>query len=130
MDDPLTALMHAVQVMNLLKTLILKTLREREETLMEGHSLISSTSSDQVNEDDLDGQHEADMTCDLREDTSDADNVESTHSSEDEHDSPNKVKKRLMRQLEAKEDYTNDDDKKLCERHEAHNISSSCCIDD
>lgn len=32
MSDPLTALMHAVQVMNLLKTLIMKTLREREET--------------------------------------------------------------------------------------------------
>ncbi|KAL4558819.1 hypothetical protein LXL04_037021 [Taraxacum kok-saghyz] len=32
MSDPLTALMHAVQVMNLLKSLIAKTLREREET--------------------------------------------------------------------------------------------------
>ncbi|CAA0828564.1 Rho GTPase-activating protein 2 [Striga hermonthica] len=31
MSDPLTALMHAVQVMNLLKTLILKKLRERKE---------------------------------------------------------------------------------------------------
>ena len=31
MADPLTALIHAVQVMNFLKTLILKTLREREE---------------------------------------------------------------------------------------------------
>ncbi|KAK6918193.1 Rho GTPase-activating protein domain [Dillenia turbinata] len=32
MADPLTALIHAVQVMNLLKTLILKTQREREES--------------------------------------------------------------------------------------------------
>ncbi|KAL8252944.1 hypothetical protein R6Q59_036637 [Mikania micrantha] len=32
MPDPLTTLMHVVQVMNLLKTLITKTLREREET--------------------------------------------------------------------------------------------------
>ncbi|XVE73649.1 hypothetical protein DITRI_Ditri11bG0135500 [Diplodiscus trichospermus] len=32
MADPLTALIHAVQVMNFLKTLILKTLREREES--------------------------------------------------------------------------------------------------
>ncbi|KAJ6820239.1 rho GTPase-activating protein 3-like [Iris pallida] len=31
MADPLTALIHAVQVMNFLKTLIMKTLREREE---------------------------------------------------------------------------------------------------
>ncbi|KAJ4759217.1 Rho GTPase-activating protein 3 [Rhynchospora pubera] len=33
MADPLTALIHAVQVMNFLKTLILKTIREREEAL-------------------------------------------------------------------------------------------------
>lgn len=32
MADPLTALIHAVQVMNFLKTLINKTLREREES--------------------------------------------------------------------------------------------------
>lgn len=36
MSDPLTALMHAVQVMNFLKTLILKALREREEIAL-GH---------------------------------------------------------------------------------------------
>ncbi|KAK6158953.1 hypothetical protein DH2020_006267 [Rehmannia glutinosa] len=32
MADPLTALIHAVQVMNFLKTLIVKTLRERDES--------------------------------------------------------------------------------------------------
>ena len=32
MSDPLTTLMHAVQVMNLLKTLIMKTLKEHEQT--------------------------------------------------------------------------------------------------
>lgn len=32
MADPLTALIHAVQVMNFLKTLIMKTLHEREES--------------------------------------------------------------------------------------------------
>ncbi|KAL0290439.1 UNVERIFIED_CONTAM: Rho GTPase-activating protein 3 [Sesamum angustifolium] len=32
MADPLTALIHAVQVMNFLKTLIMKTLRDREES--------------------------------------------------------------------------------------------------
>ncbi|KAK8650697.1 hypothetical protein V6N13_140324 [Hibiscus sabdariffa] len=32
MSDPLTALMHTVQVMNLFQTLIMKSLREREET--------------------------------------------------------------------------------------------------
>ncbi|KAH7686749.1 Rho GTPase activation protein [Dioscorea alata] len=35
MADPLTALIHAVQVMNFLKTLIMKTLREREDAAAE-----------------------------------------------------------------------------------------------
>ncbi|XP_076900650.1 rho GTPase-activating protein 1-like [Bidens hawaiensis] len=35
MTDPLTALMYAVQVMNFLKTLIVKTLREREDVIVE-----------------------------------------------------------------------------------------------
>ncbi|KAK6944041.1 CRIB domain [Dillenia turbinata] len=35
MADPLTALMYAVQVMNFLKTLIIKTLREREDAIIE-----------------------------------------------------------------------------------------------
>uniref|UniRef100_A0A0E0LJK8 Rho-GAP domain-containing protein n=1 Tax=Oryza punctata TaxID=4537 RepID=A0A0E0LJK8_ORYPU len=53
MSDPLTALMHAVQVMNLLKTLILKTLREREHDESE-YSTISSQSS---SSDELDEMH-------------------------------------------------------------------------
>ncbi|KAL6537883.1 hypothetical protein OROHE_012170 [Orobanche hederae] len=40
MADPLTALMYAVQVMNFLKTLIGKTLREREDSLKEPPSMI------------------------------------------------------------------------------------------
>ncbi|XVE79235.1 hypothetical protein DITRI_Ditri14bG0041600 [Diplodiscus trichospermus] len=35
MADPLTALMYAVQVMNFLKTLILRTLREREDSVVD-----------------------------------------------------------------------------------------------
>ncbi|KAJ4831002.1 hypothetical protein Tsubulata_033192 [Turnera subulata] len=35
MSDPLTALMYAVQVMNFLKTLIIRKLREREESIIE-----------------------------------------------------------------------------------------------
>ncbi|XP_071908442.1 rho GTPase-activating protein 1-like [Coffea arabica] len=35
MADPLTALMYAVQVMNFLKTLIVKTLKEREDAILE-----------------------------------------------------------------------------------------------
>ncbi|XP_002976304.2 rho GTPase-activating protein 5 [Selaginella moellendorffii] len=35
MADPLTALMHAVQVMNILKTLIVRTLRDRQEAVLD-----------------------------------------------------------------------------------------------
>ncbi|WVZ62813.1 hypothetical protein U9M48_012515 [Paspalum notatum var. saurae] len=54
MSDPLTALMHAVQVMNLLKTLILKTLREREDDDAGAYSSFSSSPSlsDELNEED------------------------------------------------------------------------------
>jgi hypothetical protein len=45
MSDPLTALMHAVQVMNLLKTLILKTLRERDDDDAGAYSSFSYSSS-------------------------------------------------------------------------------------
>ncbi|KAH6836783.1 Rho GTPase activating protein with PAK-box/P21-Rho-binding domain-containing protein [Perilla frutescens var. hirtella] len=46
MADPLTALMYAVQVMNFLKTLIEKTLREREDSVMEPTSVPNLESSD------------------------------------------------------------------------------------
>ncbi|KAE9615857.1 hypothetical protein Lal_00017208 [Lupinus albus] len=58
MSDPLTALMHAVQVMNLLKTLILMTLREREETTISGSSSMSCHS--------LDHRSEMDISSELR----------------------------------------------------------------
>ncbi|KAK2649998.1 hypothetical protein Ddye_017487 [Dipteronia dyeriana] len=45
MADPLTALIHAVQVMNFLKTLILKTLREREESASKARLLSSCSES-------------------------------------------------------------------------------------
>ncbi|KVH94463.1 hypothetical protein Ccrd_003502 [Cynara cardunculus var. scolymus] len=51
MSDPLTALMHAVQVMNLLKTLITKTLRERKE----------NTTNEEFN-----CREEIQTSCDLR----------------------------------------------------------------
>jgi hypothetical protein len=41
MADPLTALMHAVQVMNFLKTLILRTLRDREEAVLDARPAVS-----------------------------------------------------------------------------------------
>lgn len=67
MSDPLTALMHAVQVMNLLKTLIMKTLQEREEAASGGYSPMSSHSSDQRSDYNYDTQQEEmDTSCELR----------------------------------------------------------------
>uniref|UniRef100_A0ACD5WAU4 Uncharacterized protein n=1 Tax=Avena sativa TaxID=4498 RepID=A0ACD5WAU4_AVESA len=47
MDDPLTALMYAVQVMNFLKMLIQKTLKDREESNLEDVSLPQKDPSDE-----------------------------------------------------------------------------------
>nr|CAD1817026.1 unnamed protein product [Ananas comosus var. bracteatus] len=88
MSDPLTALMHAVQVMNLLKTLILKTLREREETAMgeEDYSPYSVSPSydrqnddddddvdddDESDDDDYNSEHDMEKSGELREPNSD-----------------------------------------------------------
>lgn len=57
MSDPLTALMHAVQVMNLLKTLVLKTVREREDD--EGsYSTFSSSPTLSDGLDEVDREHD------------------------------------------------------------------------
>lgn len=47
MADPLTALMHAVQVMNFLRMLILKTLKERQDSLLEDVSASNADPSDE-----------------------------------------------------------------------------------
>nr|POE92959.1 rho gtpase-activating protein 1 [Quercus suber] len=47
MADPLTALMYAVQVMNFLKTLIVKTLKEREESMVESGPVSHPEHSDE-----------------------------------------------------------------------------------
>lgn len=56
MVDPLNALMHAVQVMNLLKTLILRTLKDRKASLLESHSPPSSPESPKLEEPEHDPQ--------------------------------------------------------------------------
>ncbi|KAK6937457.1 CRIB domain [Dillenia turbinata] len=84
MSDPLTALMHAVQVMNLLKMLIIKRLRELEEAAMEGYSPVSLHSSEQQS-DEFDSQHDMDTSCELGRPTSDYDgNANLSQSSDDE----------------------------------------------
>ncbi|CAN0879487.1 Putative pentatricopeptide repeat-containing protein At5g37570 [Linum grandiflorum] len=47
MSDPLTALMYAVQVMNFLKTLVIRTLKEREESMVEASNTSRPESSDE-----------------------------------------------------------------------------------
>ncbi|CAH1447464.1 unnamed protein product [Lactuca virosa] len=76
MSDPLTALMHAVQVMNLLKTLIAKTLREREETTA-GVSTVSRPS---------DHHQEMKTGCEPRRQPSSSSSSSSSSSKEQEQD--------------------------------------------
>ncbi|KAF5473556.1 hypothetical protein F2P56_010158 [Juglans regia] len=57
MADPLTALMYAVQVMNFLKILIVKTLREREE------SRVESPPFPQLEPSDEDGYQSSSQLC-------------------------------------------------------------------
>ncbi|XP_047334834.1 rho GTPase-activating protein 2-like [Impatiens glandulifera] len=65
MSDPLTALMHAVQVMNLLKTLILRTLREREDE--DRAAKVGNLSPMSIHSyDDRQSEEEMDTSCELR----------------------------------------------------------------
>ena len=103
MSDPLTALMHAVQVMNLLKTLIMKTLREREETAT-GYSPMSFRSSDRQTEDEYDSQQEMDTSGELRGTKSDYDDhAHYSHSSEAEEgeaESLSEIEECFLKQLD------------------------------
>ncbi|KAA8543174.1 hypothetical protein F0562_021331 [Nyssa sinensis] len=105
MSDPLTALMHAVQVMNFLKTLIMKILREREETAMGGYSPSSSHLSDRQTDEEFDNQREIDTGCELRGSMSDYDeHAHYSHSSEeDEVESLSDIEERFLRQLDENE---------------------------
>ncbi|KAA8549219.1 hypothetical protein F0562_000903 [Nyssa sinensis] len=106
MSDALTALMHAVQVMNLLKTLIMRTLREREETTTGGYSPMSYGSSDQPSEEEFDSQKEMDTSCELRGPTSDYDDhAHYSHSNEDENEveSLSEIEECFLRQMDENE---------------------------
>ncbi|KAL5864136.1 hypothetical protein ACOSQ3_001650 [Xanthoceras sorbifolium] len=110
MSDPLTALMHAVQVMNLLKTLIVKNLREREETASGGYSPMSSHSSGQQTDEDFDSQQEMDSSCELRGPTSEYDDhAQYSNSSEDEDEveSLSEIEECFLRQLDGNKSVTN-----------------------
>lgn len=111
MSDPLTALMHAVQVMNLLKTLIIKTLREREETTtVGGYSPMSFCSSDRQTDDELDSQQEMNTSCELREPPSDYDeqiDCNTSSENEDEVESLGEIEERFLTQLDDNENAKN-----------------------
>lgn len=114
MSDPLTALMHAVQVMNLLKTLITKTLRDREETSGGEYSPMSSHSSGHQTETDeeFDSQHDMETSCELRQAPSDYDDHAhfSTGSDEeaddDDIESSSEVEESFLRQLDEDKNST------------------------
>ncbi|KAJ7977484.1 Rho GTPase-activating protein [Quillaja saponaria] len=110
MSDPLTALMHAVQVMNLLKTLITKVLSEREETATGGYSPMSSHLSDRQSEGEFDSQQEMDTSRELRGDRSDYDeHAHYNQSSDDEVEveSLSEIEKCFLRQFEKNNSVTN-----------------------
>ncbi|KAL8089430.1 hypothetical protein AgCh_039039 [Apium graveolens] len=106
MSDPLTALMHAVQVMNLLKTLIIKTLREREETTIEGYSPLSNCSSARHTDEESDSQCEINTSCELRGAQSES-NVEAHYNgnseSESEVGSFGEIEENFLKQLDENE---------------------------
>ncbi|XP_061357377.1 rho GTPase-activating protein 5-like [Gastrolobium bilobum] len=71
MADPLTALIHAVQVMNLLKTLILKTLREREKSIANARLLSSCLDSPSCKDDPSPFKSNRKESCEQTEDACD-----------------------------------------------------------
>lgn len=106
MSDPLTALMHAVQVMNLLKTLITKALRERDEAGDGGYSPLSSRSSegqsdDDEDEEEYDSQQEMDTSCESTGLASDEDE------DRDEVESISAIEECFLRQLDENENAKN-----------------------
>ncbi|KAL2556728.1 Rho GTPase-activating protein 2 [Forsythia ovata] len=133
MSDPLTALMHAVQVMNLLKTLIMKTLREREEAAAGGYSPMSSRSSNGRTDEEYESQQEMDTSCESTGPASDDDDEQPHYntSSEDrdEVESLSEIEECFLRQLDENETAKNGFRKQLegilCREHASPEGSST-----
>ncbi|KAG8389415.1 hypothetical protein BUALT_Bualt02G0227000 [Buddleja alternifolia] len=110
MSDPLTALMHAVQVMNLLKTLIMKTLRERDEAGGGGYSPLSSRSSNRQTDEEYDSQQEMDTSCESTGPASDDDEPDQfspCSKDRDEVESLSDIEECFLRQLDENENAKN-----------------------
>ena len=94
--------MHAVQVMNLLKTLITRTLRQREDS---ANSPMSSCSSDQTTDGEINSHQEMDTNCELRRPISEYDDhTHCRNSSEDEDESLSEIEECFLQQLDYKND--------------------------
>ncbi|KAK4357312.1 hypothetical protein RND71_022922 [Anisodus tanguticus] len=132
MSDPLTALVHAVQVMNLLKTLIVKTLRERGETEGGGgYSPMSSSFSDRQTEKEFDTQQEMETRCESTGPASDDDEQPHySYSSEDRDDieSLSEIEGSFLRQVDENNHAKNDFPKQLqgilCSEHNPTSTST------
>lgn len=110
MSDPLTALMHAVQVMNLLKTLITKTLRERDEACDGGYSPLSSHSSERQTDEEYDSQQETDTSCEstgLASDDDEQAQYSPCSKDRDEVESLSEIEECFLRQLDENESAKN-----------------------
>ncbi|TMX03258.1 hypothetical protein EJD97_017391 [Solanum chilense] len=113
MSDPLTALMHAVQVMNLLKTLIMKTLRERGEAEDGEYSPMSSPSSRRQTDEEFDSQQEMDTSCESASDDEDQHRYSYNTEERDEVESLSEIEESFLRQLDENEHAKNDFRKQL-----------------
>lgn len=131
MSDPLTALMHAVQVMNLLKTLITKTVREREENATGGYSPMSSCSSEHQTDEDFDSQQEMETSYEFREQASDEDdeNARYSHSSEDENEVQSlcDIEECFLRQLDHNKTVTSSFMDQPAGDLQEDYVSTQCC---
>ncbi|XP_071716680.1 rho GTPase-activating protein 2-like isoform X2 [Rutidosis leptorrhynchoides] len=97
MSDPLTALMHAVQVMNLLKSLITKTLREREEkTTLTGDL---SPTWGPLTDDNFSRHEEMQTSCELRRQVSSEDEEVDEHQQCSDVESLSKMEESYLEQI-------------------------------
>uniref|UniRef100_A0A7N0T8W9 Uncharacterized protein n=1 Tax=Kalanchoe fedtschenkoi TaxID=63787 RepID=A0A7N0T8W9_KALFE len=103
MSNPLTALMHAVQVMNFLKTLILKKLEQREQVTTRGYSPLLSQCSGQDSEREVNMLQELNSSVELRRLATSSDYGGYCQHSESEDDaemiSPRDAEDDFLRQL-------------------------------
>jgi hypothetical protein len=106
MSDPLTTLMHAVQVMNLLKTLIIKTLRDRDDEETCTYSPCSSCTM--LSEQEIDNNSNNYNDEGYSSYTKDKIEIETSYSSEVEDcDSLGEIKDCFLKRLERKEEEGN-----------------------